>query len=181
MVQVNLKELVGKLNDTGRRTLEAAAGLCLSRTNYNVEIEHWLLKLLETPNTDLTVLLKHFDVNVSRLMSDLTQVVDHFKTGNARPPALSPNLVDLAREAWLIASIDYAEPATRTGHLLCALLSDEALARVADNASREFEKISPESLRKDMLTLVANTDEANQPSTRSADTTTQGPGQAKGP
>ena len=53
MATVNLKELVGKLNDTCRRSLEGAAGLCLSRTNYNVEIEHWLLKLLELPNTDL--------------------------------------------------------------------------------------------------------------------------------
>ena len=57
MDQINLKSFVAKLNDTSRRTLEAAAGLCLSRTNYNVEIEHWLLKLLETPNTDLAALL----------------------------------------------------------------------------------------------------------------------------
>jgi type VI secretion system protein VasG len=49
MPGVNLKSLVGKLNDTCRSALEAAAGLCLSRTNYNVEIEHWLLKLLEKP------------------------------------------------------------------------------------------------------------------------------------
>ena len=34
-MDVNLKSLVGKLNDTCRRSLEEAAGLCLSRTNYN--------------------------------------------------------------------------------------------------------------------------------------------------
>ncbi len=57
MVPVNLKSLIGKLNESGRRSLEAAAGLCLSRTNYNVEIEHWLLKIVETPNSDLAVFL----------------------------------------------------------------------------------------------------------------------------
>ncbi len=50
MVPINLKSLVAKLNDICRRSLEGAAGLCLSRTHYNVEIEHWLLKLLELPN-----------------------------------------------------------------------------------------------------------------------------------
>ena len=35
------------MNDICRRSLESAAGLCLSHSNYNVEIEHWLLKMLE--------------------------------------------------------------------------------------------------------------------------------------
>ena len=47
MSAINLKTLVNKLNPVCRRALEGAAGLCLSRTNYNVEMEHWLLKLLE--------------------------------------------------------------------------------------------------------------------------------------
>ena len=42
---VNLRSLIGKLNDTTRNALEAAAGLCLSRTHYDVEVEHYLLKL----------------------------------------------------------------------------------------------------------------------------------------
>jgi type VI secretion system protein VasG len=163
MVQVNLKELVGKLNDTCRRSLEAAAGLCLSRTNYNVEIEHWLLKLLETPRTDFAAILRHFEIDPSRLTADLTRVIDRFKTGNSRPPALSPNVVELAREAWLAGSIDFGEGATRSGHVLYALLSDESLARVAAGASREFEKISPEVLRRELPKIVASSEEEGQP------------------
>ena len=52
-MSVNLKSLIGRLNDTCRQALEGAAGLCLSRTNYDVEVEHVLLKLLEAPDTDL--------------------------------------------------------------------------------------------------------------------------------
>jgi type VI secretion system protein VasG len=163
MAQVNLKELVGKLNDTCRRTLEAAAGLCLSRTNYNVEIEHWLLKLLETPRTDFAAILRHFEIDPSRLTADLTRVVDKFKTGNSRPPALSPNVVELAREAWLAGSIDFGERATRSGHVICALLSDESLARVAAGTSREFEKISSEVLRRELPKIVTDSEEEGQP------------------
>src|SRR6186997_1728122 len=114
MATVNLKELVSKLNDTCRRSLEGAAGLCLSRTNYNVEIEHWLAKLLETPNTDLTAILRHYEIDSSRLVGELTRAIDKFKTGNAKPPALSPTLVDWMRAAWLICSIDFGERAVRS-------------------------------------------------------------------
>ena len=66
MAAVNLKTLVNKLNPICKRALEGAAGLCLSRTNYNVEIEHWLLKLLESADTDLARILRQYDVNASQ-------------------------------------------------------------------------------------------------------------------
>ncbi len=163
MGQVDLKQLVGKLNDVSRSSLEAAAGLCLSRTNYNVEIEHWLLKLVEQSNIDIVVLLRHFDVDLSRLARDLTSAIDKFKTGNSRPPALSPDLVMLAREGWLTASIDFGSRATRTGHLLYALLSDDSLARLAANASGEFENVLPDVLRSEMAAIMAKSSESGDP------------------
>ncbi|MCY2994503.1 MAG: AAA family ATPase, partial [Planctomycetota bacterium] len=175
MTPLNLKELISKLNDTCRRSLEGAAGLCLSRTNYNVEIEHWLLKLLEVSNTDLAVLLRHYGVNTSRLSADLTKQIDRLKTGNARPPALNQSIVDLVREAWLLGTVNFGEQAVRSGHLLCALLSEETLMRVTSAASAEFEKISPEALRRDLPTLVAGTDEASQASQAVERTAAAGP------
>ena len=113
-----LKSLVGKLNPTCRNGLESAAGLCLSRTNYEVEIEHWLLKLAETPNTDLAAILRYFEIDSSRFTSGLIRVIDHLKTGNSRSPALSPNLVKLVREAWIVASIEFGAHQVRSGHLI---------------------------------------------------------------
>lgn len=162
MVPVNLKSLVGRLNDTTRRALEASAGLCLSRTNYNVEIEHWLLKLVEIPNTDLAAVLRHYGIDAGRLAGALTRVIDRFKTGNARPPGLSPHLVDWIREAWLIASVEFGASRVRSGHLLCVLLADDTLSRSAHDASPEFSKISPDALRKELPSLVAQTSEAEE-------------------
>jgi len=160
MVPVTLKSLVGKLNETNRRTLEAAAGLCLSRTNYNIEIEHWLIKLVEAPSTDLAAIFRHYEIDHSRVMPALTQVIDRFKTGNARPPALSPNVVDLIREGWVVGSIEFGSGQVRSGHLLVALLSDDRLSRVAYEASREFEKISPDDLRRRFVEITAKSEEA---------------------
>lgn len=129
-MEINLKSLIGKLNDTTRRALEAAAGLCLSRTNYNVEVEHWLMKLLEASDTDLSKLLRYYEVDPSRVNRELTKAIDRLKTGNSRPPALSQMIVDLVKHAWVLASIEYGVPAIRSGHLLAALLSQDDLARL---------------------------------------------------
>ncbi len=159
MIQVNLKKLIDRLNPTCKRTLEAAAGLCLSRTNYNVEIEHWLAKLLESNSTDILSALNAFDVNLSQLQRDVTKAIDKFKTGNAKPPALSPDVVDWVREAWVLAGVEYSSSLVSSGHLLCALLGSDSLSRSALAMSKELEKVSAESLRKNMWQIIADTEE----------------------
>src|SRR5262245_30330618 len=104
---VNLKALVAHLGETPRRTLEGAEGLCLARTHYNVEIEHWLLRLIDEEGADVALILRHFEVERGRLSGDLNRELERLKTGNARAPSLSQGVVDLAREAWLVASLDF--------------------------------------------------------------------------
>lgn len=70
-MNVNLKSLIGRLNDTCRDALEGAAGLCLSRTNYDVEIEHILAKLLEVDDSDFKKLMAHFEINPDRMTKDV--------------------------------------------------------------------------------------------------------------
>ena len=161
MVHLDLKQLVNRLDDHARNALEAAVALCGSRSNQHVEIEHWLLTLLEQPNTDFVVLLSQFGVDHSRLAADLTRAVDRFRTGNSRAPSLGPDLVELMRGAWLVASIDYSSPAVRTGHLLCALVGDNALARIASAASSEFGKVLPDLLRSQLPKVLPKTLEAS--------------------
>ncbi len=160
MPSVNLRQLVSKLNGTCRRALEAAAGLCVSRTNRWVEVEHWLAKLIEESNTDLAALFRFYEVDTARLSKSLTAAIDRFQRGHDRTPGLAPNTVDLAREAWLVASLEFASQHVRSGHLLLALLTVDELSRLAEDISTEFAKISPDSLRKDMADICADTAEA---------------------
>src|SRR5438094_10074530 len=117
---VNLRGLIGKLHARARNGLEGAARLCLSRTHYDVEIEHFLLKALDATDGDLAFILKHYGVNRSRLVADLTKSLDKLKSGNARTPALSPTLTKMLSDAWLIGSVDYGEVQIRTGHAVVA-------------------------------------------------------------
>ena len=156
---VNLKHLIGKLNPVTRNALESAAGLCLSRTHYDVEVEHYLMKLLDVPDSDLTFILKHYGIDRSRFAGELTRSLDRLKTGNARTPVLSPKLVEMFTEAWTIGSVDFGASTVRSGHTILALASDPELARMVGDASREFAKIPAEALRKDLVAIVASSSE----------------------
>jgi len=146
------------MDDYCRRALEAAAGLTLSRSHYNVEIEHWLLKLLDGSDNDIAAILRHYEIDQGRLSADLTRVLDRLKTGNNRAPALSPHVVKLAREAWFIASLD-GGGRIRSGHVLTALLNDETLAPLAREASSQFLRIPAEQLHQNLATVTAGSAE----------------------
>jgi type VI secretion system protein VasG len=158
-MKVNLKSLIGRLNDTCRGALEGAAGLCLSRTNYDVEIEHLLLKLMEAADTDLARVLRQYEIDPSHLSRDITRALDRLKTGNSRTPALSPRIPQWVEDAWLLASVDFGASRVRSGHLVLALLAHEDLSRLAREISKEFVNISVESLRKNLGEITSGTAE----------------------
>jgi type VI secretion system protein VasG len=156
---VNLRSLIGKLNEPTRSALEAAAGLCLSRTHYDIEVEHYLMKLLDATGDDFAKILSHFEVDKSRLSGELTRSLDKLKSGNARTPALSPTLLKMMTEAWTIGSIDFDAGQIRSGFTILALAANEELARLMRDSSREFQKIQAESLRKDFAAIVGGSRE----------------------
>jgi type VI secretion system protein VasG len=155
----NLKGLIGKLNDTTRNALEAAAGFCLARTHYDIEVEHFLLKLLDVTDSDLPRILKQFGVDKSRLTGDLTRSLDKLKSGNARTPAFSPTLTDMLSGAWTIGSIDFGSAQVRTGFCILAIAGSGDLSRLMREVTREFQKISAEALHKDFWNIVAGSPE----------------------
>ena len=159
-MNVNLKSLVGRLNDVTRNALEGAAGLCLSRTNYDVEIEHILAKLLETDDTDLARICKHYEVNIDRLTKDVSTALDRLKSGNSRTPGLSDRIPRWFQDAWLAASVDFGAARVRSGHLILALLANESFARIARDISQEFSHISPESLQSKLAEVTADSAES---------------------
>jgi len=162
MARLNLKSLLGKLNTPCRTSLESAAGLCLSHTHYEVDLEHFFLKLLDLTDTDWHKILRHFEINDSHLVGDLTTAIEGFKTGNARTPALSPRIPRMMEEAWLIASVDFQASQIRSGHILLALLSGEETARLLINTSPLFKKISVETLKESFEAITEGSAEAEE-------------------
>jgi type VI secretion system protein VasG len=167
-MNTNLKSLIGKLNDATRSAMEGAAGLCVSRTHYDIEIEHYLLKTLDSSDNDIAYILKQYGVDRSRLTGELQRSLDRLKTGNARSPAFSPQLVEMLTEAWTIATLDYDSAEVRTGFTLLALFSNPTLARLVRDISKELQLIQIESLRQEFFGIVGNSSESKTPKSFSA-------------
>ena len=162
MAVSNLKTLIGKLNATCRSTLESAAGLTLSRTHYEVDLEHFLLKLLDLQDTDLHKILRYFEINTDRLIADLTRAIEGFKTGNARTPVFSPQIPKMIQDAWMLASIDYQAESVRSGHIVLALLRNEQTARLLTTDSDSFKKIKVDTLQEGLMDIVKGSAEDSE-------------------
>lgn len=167
-MSLNLKSLIGKLNDSTRNALEAAAGLCVARTHYDIEIEHFLLKALDNAGNDIVWILKQYGVDRSRLTAELQRSLDRLKSGNARSPAFSPYLVKLLTEAWTVATIEYDATLIRTGFVLLALLQSDELSRMIRDVSKELQLIPVEAFRKDFYAVTEKSSETTEASASAA-------------
>ncbi len=159
-MSVELRSLIAKLDSASRGAMEGAAALCLSRTHYDVEVEHFLAKLLERADGDTLHILRRFEIDRSRLTADLARGLDSLRSGNARTPALSPSVVQMLSEGWLIASVEHGAGAVRPGHALLALVAHPELSRLAREISREFVRIDATVLRQQFGSIVRAGDDA---------------------
>jgi type VI secretion system protein VasG len=161
-MDINLKTLIAKLNDVTRSAATRAAGICVGLGQYEVDIEHLFLALLEQPRSDLVVVARAADVSLTGLESDLRKEVERLPSGSARTPVFSRHLPVLFEHAWLIASLGASgQPQhIRSGHLLLALLTEPGLAQLAQRASRHFAGFPLDRLKHDFDKLTHGSDEA---------------------
>ncbi len=159
-MSTSLKTLISKLNDPCRAAAERAANLCISRGNYEVDLEHLFLAFTEQPDSDFITVAKRSGISPSALERDLSEEISRFKTGNTRTPVFSPHVPKLFEQAWLIASLDTHNPRIRSGHLLLAMMNEPDLSQLAFRGSRQFEKIKRESLKHEFDKLTDGSAEA---------------------
>ncbi|MBC7455512.1 MAG: type VI secretion system ATPase TssH [Massilia sp.] len=160
-MEINLKTLIGKLNDSSRSAATRAAGICVGQGHYEVDLEHLFLALLEQPNGDLACIARQCDISLTALESDLRGEIARFPGGNVRTPVFSRHLPALFEHAWLIASLGAGTPQyIRSGHLLLALLSAPDLAQLAQRGSTLFAQVPIERLKHDFDKLTRGSDEA---------------------
>ncbi|MFW3896892.1 type VI secretion system ATPase TssH [Pseudomonas bharatica] len=144
---MELGSLIACLNPDTRDALERAAQRCLQRGHHFVEVEHFLLELLEIQGGDLACLLPPFKVERDALAEQINRALELFKSGNTRTPSLSAQTIDLLKETVLQASIRGGGQRIRSGQLLLTLLEREALRSQLLNSAAGLLAIPLDSLR----------------------------------
>jgi type VI secretion system protein VasG len=167
----HLKTLIAKFNDTARTAATRAAAICVGLGQYEVDIEHLFLALLEQERSDFVTIARRSEISLTALEADLRREIGSFRTGSARTPVFSPHLPLLFEHAWLIASLDAAQPGPiRSRHLLLALLTEPELSQLAYRGSKLFARFSVEQLKHHPDRLTAGSAEESEAVPRLADT-----------
>ncbi|QTA85813.1 type VI secretion system ATPase TssH [Desulfonema magnum] len=153
-MSLDLQTLIAKLNVTCRKGLEKAAQLCVSYTNYNVEIEHLLMTLLDIPDADIQRVLRYYEVSSEDVNKELTLSIEKFRRGNSRTPALSQHILRILEQAWMIASLRFDSDTVRTGAILLALLEDDALRAMLFETSPSLKRIPKDAIKNDIREII---------------------------
>jgi type VI secretion system protein VasG len=172
-MDINLKTLIGKLNDTSRIAATRAAGICVGLGQYEVDIEHLFLALLEQPGCDVVAAARQAGISLTGLETDLRKEVERLPGGSTRTPVFSRHLPVLFEHAWLIASLhagagNAERQRIRSGHLLLALLTEPGLAQLAQRASPHFAGFPLDRLKHDFDKLTRGSQEVQAPASGAA-------------
>ena len=124
----NSAVLLRRLNPYCARALEGAASLCQTRAHAEILPEHWLLKLLEQGEGDLTVLARRYEWDMDGMWQALLGWLDTLPRSVRSRPALADSLHALLKQAWMMASLQNEEQ-IRSQHLLMALTESPKLIR----------------------------------------------------
>lgn len=159
MININLSSLIQRLHPIAKVALEDAAALAVSEKATEVQIEHYLLSLLERPNSDFDVLLSHFDCSENLLRQSIRSTLDTNAKGNGSKPVFSALLIEWLQESWLVSSLDLSETQIRSGALLLTLVSNPLRYGQHGYASI-LEALNPDSLKRNFAELTSHSIEA---------------------
>jgi len=161
MSAMTLNKLVEKLTPDCRQALEKGAAICHSRSQFTVEIEHWILALLEKDLGDLSLIMASFSVDKDKLIAELRQGLEILKTGHSAAPSLSPHIVTLLRQTWLNTSIEFNDNQIRSAYIIYTLLNDESLSALISRSAKQLFKIDAAQLLHAWPQLSGQSPESN--------------------
>jgi type VI secretion system protein VasG len=177
MSEISRVALFGKLNPLAYKAVEGATVFCKLRGNPYVELVHWLQQILQTQDSDLHRIVRHYELDPSRLAADITAALDRLPRGATSISDLSEYIENSVERAWVYATLMFGEQQVRTGHLLVGMLKTHSLRNALFGISKQFERIKLDDLVENFAKITAGSPEEGQ---AASDGTSAAPGEASG-
>jgi type VI secretion system protein VasG len=157
--EISRAALFGKLNSLAYKAIEGATVFCKLRGNPYVELVHWVQQILNGPDSDLHRIVRHFEIDASRLSTDITEALDRLPRGATSISDLSAHVENAVERGWVYATLLFSESRVRTGHLVVGALKTPSLRNALLGISRQFERIKPDLLTDDFARIVGGSPE----------------------
>src|SRR5690349_17716966 len=158
MAEIRRATLFGKLNPIAYKAIESATVFCKMRGNPYVETIHWLHQLLQSQDTDVHRIVKHFQLDPSRVAGDLIAALDKLPRGATAISDFSPDITNVVERAWVYGSLMFGEFQVRTGHIIVGFLNSELKHKFLA-ISREFNKFKLEELTDNFAKITSGSPE----------------------
>ncbi len=146
MADISRTALFGKLNQVGYKGIEAATVFCKMRGNPYVELVHWIHQILQLQDSDLHRIIKQFNIDPSRLASDITESLDRLPRGSTSISDLSSHVEEAVERGWVLATLMFGESQVRTGYLVAGIVQTRGLRNALTGISKEFDKVKLDTL-----------------------------------
>jgi type VI secretion system protein VasG len=176
MSEISRAALFGKLNPLAYKAIEGATVFCKLRGNPYVELVHWIHQILQTQDSDLHRVARHFSLDASKLAADITAALDRLPRGATSISDFSPNIEEAVERGWVFSTLLFGEAQVRTGHLLYGALRTSTLRNALYAISRQFEAVKAEAFGDNFSRILAGSPEA----TLAAADGSGAPGEASG-
>jgi type VI secretion system protein VasG len=159
MSEINRSALFGKLNSVAYKGIEGATVLCKLRGNPYVELVHWIQQILNSPDSDMHRIIRHFEVDSSRLAKDLTEALDRLPRGATSISDLSTHVENAVERGWVYATLMFGDTRVRTGYLMVGIIKTPSLRNALLAISRHFDAIKSDSLTEGFAKIVSGSPE----------------------
>ncbi|WP_435248456.1 type VI secretion system ATPase TssH [Vibrio sp. nBUS_14] len=120
MINIELQSLVKRLTPLLKSALETAAGDCVGKGHFAIEAEHWFIQLLQQSKS-WEAALQQASLAKESMLERCNDRLMHLARGNDSSPSLSPELVELLKDAWMLASLNNQQSVVNEFHLLMVL------------------------------------------------------------
>ncbi len=159
MSEISRTALFGKLNPLLYKAIEGATVFCKLRGNPYVELVHWMHQILSTNDSDVHRILRHFEVDSSKLAADLTRSLDRLPRGATAISDLSEHIENAVERAWVYGTLKYDDAQVRSGYIMVGLVKTMGLRNILYGISKEFEKLGIDALSDKLPDIVKGSPE----------------------
>ncbi len=180
MADISRVALFGKLNSLCYRAIESSTVFCKLRGNPYVELVHWLYQILQLQDSDLTRIIKHYELDPATVAGDMLAALDRLPRGSTSVTDLSSQLEESVERAWVYGTLMFGESQVRSGHLIIGMLKTPSLRNVLSGMSKQFDKIKVEHLGDNFASLLDASPEAHMVATDGFSGGGAAPGEASG-